>query len=273
MDKNALKKLQKTEFEILLEIVRICEKHNLMYFLIGGTLLGAIRHKGFIPWDDDLDIAMPRKDYTKFLDICKDDLHPNYFLHCTKTDKTYWQPFAKIKKNGTVFEQDAHVAINTHKGIFVDIFPLDNACKQKSIVQYFQALTTKSIRTILIYKRGLIIKKKKIFLRIISFLVSPLPICLMTQIQEKIMRYNTNPQSRFFINLASNYNYTKQTIPKEDYLPPQRVVFEGMLFNAPNNWNYILTRIYGDYMKLPPPEKRSTHQPVRIIFGDEPQSL
>ena len=95
---KVLRKLQLTQLEILTEVVRICHSNKLRYYLIGGTLLGAIRHKGFIPWDDDLDIAMPRKDFVKFISICRTELNSRYFLHYYTTDFNYYLPFAKVRK-------------------------------------------------------------------------------------------------------------------------------------------------------------------------------
>ena len=93
-----LQKLQQTETEILEEIDRLCEKHSIVYYLAGGTLLGAVRHRGFIPWDDDIDVAMPRNDYERFRDICLSELDERFYLHCPQTDKNYWLPFAKVRK-------------------------------------------------------------------------------------------------------------------------------------------------------------------------------
>ena len=97
MEKKHLIKLHQSEIKILDEIVRICDKYNLQYFLIGGTLLGAVRHKGFIPWDDDLDIAMPRNDYEKFISISKNELKDDFILDDISTNEQYWQIFAKVR--------------------------------------------------------------------------------------------------------------------------------------------------------------------------------
>ena len=121
-----LKKLQNIEFEILLEFDRICKKHNIMYQLFAGTLLGAIRHRGFIPWDDDIDVCLLRKDYNVFIDVCRTELDSKYFLQTYETDKhSIWQ-FAKIRKNNTLFLEDAVSECDIHHGIFIDIFPFDN---------------------------------------------------------------------------------------------------------------------------------------------------
>ena len=100
---TVLQSLQKVEIEILDEIDRICRMNNINYCLVGGTLLGAVRHGGFIPWDDDVDVAMPRNDYERFMDVCKSELSDDFYLHSIKTDKTYWYPFIKIRKKHRKF--------------------------------------------------------------------------------------------------------------------------------------------------------------------------
>ena len=93
--------------KILDEIVRICDNYNLRYFLIGGTLLGAVRHKGYIPWDDDLDISMPRKDYNQFIEIAKKQLSQNFKLDCKYTNNKYWLPFIKVRMKDTSFDENS----------------------------------------------------------------------------------------------------------------------------------------------------------------------
>ena len=127
-----LNKLHSIQVEILDEIIRICDSNNLDYYLIGGTLLGAIRHKGFIPWDDDLDIAMPRDAYDKFISLCYSELSDDYILDSFKNNSGYWLPFIKIRKKNTIYEEKAISAKrNIPKGVWVDIFPLDNVKTQK----------------------------------------------------------------------------------------------------------------------------------------------
>ena len=273
IENDILRRLQLTEVEILKEVVRICKENKLQYFLIGGTLLGAIRHKVFIPWDDDLDIAMPRKDYEKLLKLCEKELDSKYYLHSYYSDREYWLPFAKIRKNGTVFEDEHITSINSHKGIYIDVFPLDNANMQQSLIQDIQAKIVKRISNLVVQKRGLNVAEPGLVTKIILNMLKPIKLQSLTKFQTKVMSYNGGNDSEYHINLGSNYNYIKQTIPKEKYYPPIKVEFEGEFYNAPNDWDYVLKRIYGDYMKLPPEDKRVTHNPVRLKFEGEDEII
>ena len=126
MDKSTLKKLHESEVKVLDEIVRVCNNNDLRYFLMGGTLLGSIRHKGFIPWDDDLDIAMPREDYEKFLEIAPKELCEDFELDDISINKKYWLIFAKVRlKNSHFTEKNYNKKYNGPDGIWVDIFPID----------------------------------------------------------------------------------------------------------------------------------------------------
>lgn len=144
MNNEELHKLHNEELNILKLVVRFCDENHIQYFLTAGSLLGAVRHKGFIPWDDDLDISMPRDDYERFLSIAANKLDKCLYLHCNNTDTEYWLPFAKVRMNDTEFVEPTIEKIQTHKGIFIDIFPLDNAKKQKGFFQYLQAKTAKA---------------------------------------------------------------------------------------------------------------------------------
>ena len=139
-----LKKLHEVEVEILDEVVRICDKYNLDYYLVGGTLIGAIRHKGFIPWDDDLDISMPRADYEKFLEVAPLELDEKYYLENRKYNEKFHLPFTKIKKNNTEFRETFTSSLDNHKGIFVDIFPLDNVKKPYSKLTRIRSIIIKN---------------------------------------------------------------------------------------------------------------------------------
>jgi lipopolysaccharide cholinephosphotransferase len=210
---------------------------------------------------------MPRKDFEIFIDLCKSELDEKYYCQHNLNDNSYWHPFAKIRKNGTIFEEAVAVNSSSHKGIYVDIFPLDNASKQTSFFQTCQAKLSKSLTAIIMQRHNLdvtnkISKKTGVLL----FLTRCLSVRSLIKFQNSIMRLNKNDSSIFFVNLGSQYNFVKQTIEKERFLPSVEAEFEGKLYMAPKDYDYFLTRIYGNYMELPPEEKRVNHNPVRIVF-------
>lgn len=267
MNKDDLNKLHTVEIEILDEIVRICDKYQLTYFLVGGTLLGAVRHGGFIPWDDDLDIGMPRKDYDLFLDYCEKELSDSYLVDNKNTNSDYYLNFTKIRKKNTIFEQDFQINYNGPKGIWVDIFPYDNAKSDNIKDLKKQELIIKKIFSIMHYKMGFFVSEKYIKIKkIIGFIFKPIKNKKLLDYQEKIMRKNNYKDSNYIVSLASTYSLDKELLDKKEYIPVRKLKFEGKEYSVPNNYKLILTRVYGNYMELPPKEKRVTHNPIRLKF-------
>src|SRR5690554_5979187 len=131
MNNLQLAKVHKVQLEIANEVKRICEKNNIKYFMIAGTLLGAVRHRGFIPWDDDLDIGMLRNDYKRFIELAAKELNDTYYLETWYTSSGYGMPFAKIRKNDTRYIEKSSKDVKCHPGIFIDIFPFDNVPNNK----------------------------------------------------------------------------------------------------------------------------------------------
>lgn len=161
-----IRPLQMVCLEILKEIDRICTKYNIQYWLEGGSMLGAVRHHGFIPWDDDLDIAMFREDYERFLKIAQKELKPEYFLQTHEIEREYPLFFAKVRKNNTYIEEECFLSLNFHKGIFVDIFPVDKLpygvnkvkvyCKKLRILFLFYMLLERKVKTRIIRKHPIL---------------------------------------------------------------------------------------------------------------------
>ena len=125
-DNEQLRQLQLAEHKMLCDFANICDRHGLTYFLDFGTLLGAVRHHGFIPWDDDVDVTMPIADYKKFLKIAQQELGDEYFLQTSDTDRDFHYSFAKIRKNGTTLFRKQFSKWKVHQGIWLDVFPLVN---------------------------------------------------------------------------------------------------------------------------------------------------
>ena len=144
MENNELRKLQHVELDILKEVVRICKKNKITFYMAEGSLLGAMRHQGFIPWDDDLDIAMLRSDYEKFLKIAPKEISKKYEIQHQTTIKNYWSPFIKVRHLDNSKYAQKHIAhLTNHNGPLLDIFPIDNVPKENNLKQYIQAFKIK----------------------------------------------------------------------------------------------------------------------------------
>ena len=264
MDKETLKKLHDTELEILDVIVKICKDNNITYYLAGGSVLGAIRHKGIIPWDDDIDIMMYRSDLDKFERICKDHLPEGYFYQSSKTDPHYHHIFSKVRKNDTLFIEKQTATTGQHNGIFVDIFPIDSA-KREYGIQTKQAMFANKIEKILKVKDN--IMEGNIIDKVIAKIFSEKS--LLT-IQRKILSAFNNPKNEYYVNFGSQYGVKKQTMKRSVYYPPIEVEFEKKKYCIPNDYQFFLKKLYGDkFMELPPENKRITHNPVKIAFSSE----
>lgn len=269
MEQRTLKKLQNTELEILNEFVSICEKHNLEYFLAGGTLLGAVRHKGFIPWDDDIDVSMPRKDYNKFIKICKKELDSRFFLDCYETNKYCWFPFAKIRIKNSEMVEKISKNVNFEQGIWIDIFPINNVknkfgktqLKQQKIHDYIRTLITIKLNVPYYNKSLKRLKFYKCILRIVPF-------GLLKFIFKLYMNKNINSKTDYVCCYSGAYGIKKETFKKNVFFPTKKIMFCDMNFNAPKKYREYLEQIYGDYMIIPPKEKRITHNPLYIKFPD-----
>ena len=264
--KEYLEKLHKEILEILDQVVCICKKHNLKYYMIGGTLLGAVRHSGFIPWDDDLDIVMPRKDFNLFIDAYSKELPSPYMLKWTTNDENYFQAFAKVYNSNTLFSEDLGNGKHTNIGIFVDVFPLDEVKRKTKEVRIRKWIISRLL--ILMYLNTTDFSGHKIQKTVARLFQNKTLHRLTTHLMSK----SNGKGYSYYANFGSQYSIDRQTHPISRYGDGVILDFEDRQYCAPSEYKTILLSIFGNkYMDVPPVEKRRIHYPIKVIFSDGSQ--
>lgn len=257
-----LKEAQTIMTDILKAVHDLCDKHGINYFLDAGTLLGAVRHKGFIPWDDDIDIGMLREDYNKFLKVAEKELPKHLFLQTFETDAYYdvYPTPCKVRYNNTIFlEEGAKENHKMHNGIFIDIFPYDSLPKSKFAYKVQRALSYNILKS---YKRIRDIPEKLSFKNKITFTFYRLVIKLFPN-KRRLKFFNHlvkwNDQNSEYMGYGLDTYWSQYIYKKSDYFDLVKLDFEGYEFYGPKNYHAILTQLYGDYMTLPKEEDRMWH--------------
>ena len=253
MPPEDLKRMQEIQLELLLEIDRICRKNHIKYCIMGGTLLGAVRHKGFIPWDDDVDVAMLRGEYKKFVEACRRDLNTEkYFLQDFASDKYYRWGYSKLIKNGTVYERDGQEALKMRKAVFADIFLMDGM-PDNYVLERIHNFVCFCIRKVMWSPVGKLVSKN-ILLRVWYALLSLIPRGIsvaMINLLAKLCPANKNEWLR---PITFPLKYKRKWLTELT-----EIEFEGHMVYATKDADAMLKEQYGDYMQLPPEEERVGH--------------
>ena len=272
---EVLKAVQAVELNILKDFINICEKHSLEYFGIAGTGIGALRHQGFIPWDDDIDIGLPRKDYEKFLKYAKTELKDSYIVMNCEENENYPLMTTRLMKKGTVFREFALKDVKCELGIFLDIYPFDNLSDNKSKARrqmleawfFSKLLILRNLPFPVVSAKGW---KRKIIHAICLIIHNLLKLLGLSKKKiyqrcKKIgCRYNNIPTKR--INYFYDTTPTMNVYYREEIYPLKKMKFEDLMLNFPKDMDRNLTNMYGDYMSLPPKEKRKNHYPYLLEF-------
>lgn len=251
MKVNDIDEMHSVLLSMLIEFHKVCEKHHLRYYVVGGTCLGAIRHKGFIPWDDDVDLAMPREDYYK---LCEMDLKefpewikPRYY----KTTNNSPIHFYRLVNTNTTLIEDAYH--NYVEGAYLDIFPLDGVKKTElngslrlKIIWVLHAMIMKHCST-----------KKPVTLSgyVKNVVAKIIPLSLLHKMIEILMTRFEFDNSDYCINFLGAYGL-KEIVPTAYFGVPQKYSFEGRILYGPEKGDLYMKKIYGDYLKLPPVEQQ-----------------
>ena len=255
-----LSELQKKLLSMLEWFDLYCQQNDICYYVAGGTLLGAIRHGGFIPWDDDIDVILPRPDYEKLISLFKEQ-HDNYILETPYSgNKDYLYSFSKLYDTTTTLIE--HTRYNCRRGVYIDIFPLDGlgSSENESIENFSKVDRTNMFlmtRTCAIRKGRSWYKNLSIvFARMIpNFIINNKKLSIKVDRLSSSCNYNS---SKYVANLMGAYR-KKEIIEKALLGVPTRYAFENIYVNGAEHYDAYLTHIYGDWRKLPPEEKQVSH--------------
>lgn len=268
MKKIDINELRFIQLDMLKYVKKVCEENNLKYYLCGGTLLGAIRHKGYIPWDDDIDIFMPINDYKKFLEL----MHENksYTALNPYEYEDYYYIFSKLVDNRTKLVELGRVEIDK-MGVFIDIFPLlglpNDEEERNDYINNLRTLNDKRYKyfwTAWNYSGNKYKKIAKTVLKFPGYIINKKR--KTTEKTLKLMEKYNYDESENIGFVLSAYDPKREVTRKDVYKDIIKVEFEGELFNAPVGYDEYLTNLYGKYMELPPIEKRITHHDFKAYW-------
>lgn len=268
MDDRELRQLQLKELDILKEVKRICEKHNITYYLSSGTCLGAVRHNGFIPWDDDVDVMMPYNSYTHFLDIAPQELGKDFFLQNFLTDSHDYQGFTKIRMNDTAMILPNHTKWKVHQGIWIDIFPVvylkdyrefEKKKRLLSISNYLQ-MDSYFLDNEKEFKQ----KLKAGYFLFRALLKTPLSFRQFLHKRLLTFIYSNRGGEQFFSEAWGTMSnlYPISVLEGE----PAYHIFEDDNYPLVPGYEKYLSETYGDYMSFPPESERKAHGNLVIDF-------
>lgn len=265
----SIKEAQGIMLDILIEFDRVCKENNLTYFLDWGTLLGAVRHKGFIPWDDDVDVSMPREDFEK-LKTLYNEFSEDFFLQTPETDKHYKYYYIpmKIRHNKSRYVEVVENGDEKfNNGIYIDVFPLDKLPKGKLNykIQNLYKYIVERAPIIDIKYRDLSLRRKIIY-PLVYFFTKTLTVKGRKKIEDFFIYKCKSYEDMYWggIDLCFKHIYKK-----EEIFPLKEIEYENNIFMGPNKPDSILTSMYGDYLTLPPENDRFSHSKNISIIVEE----
>lgn len=257
LNEQDLQIIKNAELRIVNEINQICLRNNIKYSMIGGTLIGAVRHHGFIPWDDDIDLMMERSEYERFLSISEKELSEEFYIADYEHTPSIGEPFTKIMMKNTVMKECFTGSSNAPAGIFVDIFPVDNAPESK-IFKTIQRYKNYSLRKKILIKSDYRFGKTGV----IKIIYDALGKFTFESKSDLVRKYRNN-QTKYnhrntaeYVSLCGAYDYNRETLPKQWLSEYIFLEFEGQKLMAFRDYDKILRHYFGDYMKLPPENER-----------------
>ena len=268
-----IEQLHQADLEIVKEVVALCEKYGLKYYMLGGSMLGAIRHKGFIPWDDDIDLGIPREDYERFLKIAPNELSRNLKIVNYKTDETYHYYITRVLDTDSKVMESRFESEGKYTHLSIDIFPLDGTPNNYLLRKWycFRLMAHRAMAS-LHYKDVIVTKNRKWKEGFILWVMLKLPTERMfnhhNQLDkcDKLLKKYSMKESKYTGNMMGAYK-TRELIPTDWYGDNSYYEFEGIKLRGIKEYDLYLKQLYGDYMQLPPEEKRKIHFRLVEIHG------
>jgi lipopolysaccharide cholinephosphotransferase len=275
---DRVKRVQHDSLLILKEVDRVCRKNGIGYFLCAGTLLGALRYKGFIPWDDDIDLGMLREDYERFLDCAPKELGESFFLQNRRTDEDVEYLFSKVRLKDTEYVTDWTRFRNQDKGISIDIFPFDKAAVEDPVFAEHARKAdelVKANRYVAWHRvtedfphRAARNPMEAIGHVVMDMRNRPYNVEALKKTQAEyeahVTKYNDDPTADYAVSYVTYLTY----LPLRDLLPYREIEFEGGMYPAPNNPDPLMSMQFGDYMHEPPMHQRHAHAVVSWRTSD-----
>lgn len=268
MKKIETEELKSLQLEIMQYVNDFCKNNNIRYSISGGTLLGAVRHKGYIPWDDDIDIMMPRPDYERFVNVFNDKSSDSDFkVFCSYNDKQWFQPFAKVVNTKTYMTETYDKPLD-NLGVNIDIFPIDGLPNDENKRnKYWNFIAKQKNISTCVYQKvndkesGIKKNARRILYILFSFRKANF-------YANKLHKYGKNNQfegSKYIANSIFGY-HKKEIIPGTLFNSFVELDFEDRKFMAVEDWKTYLTNLFGDYMKLPPVEQQVTKHDFEVFW-------
>lgn len=270
MEKKIIQEIHRLQIGMIRQLHEVCMENGIRYTVLCGSLLGAVRHKGFIPWDDDMDIALLRDDYEKLLRVLKEKPIAGCFLQDHSTDPHYCQPYAKLLKEDTVYVERFQEKCKCRNGIFIDIFPLDQIEAPGKRTVEFRRILSRFVTFAVWHKENCHMERQgmKKAINGIAAVMSILPKRTLLGIQRSLV-VRPHPEWTYAASMfSSNYHTGKLYFHTSDFDNLIQLPFEDTVVNAPANWEENLTRLYKNYKQLPPEDKRNSgHDVIRVELG------
>lgn len=267
MKELSISEVKDIELGILKFIDTICRENSITYSIDGGTLLGAIRHKGFIPWDDDIDIIMLRQQYNKFIKVIEENTEVYYLLSCNNND-SFFYPYVKVCDSRTTLDEIGVNKINKY-GIYIDVFPIDNV-PDKDILGCIYFYFIYLLKIIIWFKVSLVVPKsklKKMGREIINIVLTPVSANSIAKILNKVSQIYNSKTTKFAANNVWGAISCK-SIPVSVFYKHITVSFENLCVSSIKDYDYYLKVLYGKYMELPPMEDRISNHNFKAYLKD-----